>query len=57
LDNNGRFDISLGNFERPVSDVTLDLRIIRLATDKTFGVEYSLGRVGVASVLYRAADT
>jgi hypothetical protein len=57
LDNNGRFAIFLGNFERPVPDITLDLRIIRLATDKTLGVEYSVSRVGVESVLCRVADT
>lgn len=57
FNDNGGFSVLGGNLEWPVLHVTLDFGIIHLATDETFGVKDSVGRVGVESVLGRVTDT
>lgn len=51
LNSDSRLAVFLGNLEWPVLDITLELGVIDLTTNETFGVEYGVGRVRVESVL------
>ncbi len=57
LNDNSGLSVLLGNLEGPVFHVTLDFGIVHLATNKTFRVKDSVGRVGVEGVLGGVADT
>lgn len=57
LDHDSGFAILLGYLERPVLDVALELGIIHLTTDETFGVKNCVLRVGVESVLGGVTNT
>ena len=56
VDSNGGFSVDLLDLERPVLDVALNVTIVHLASNKTFGVEYGVAGVRVEGILGGVTD-
>ena len=56
LDLDARLSTLPGDLERPVLHVPLDFRLVELAANETFGVEYGIFWVGVECILRCIAD-
>lgn len=57
LDRDGGFSVPLYNLEWPMFDVPFDIGVVHLATNETFGVKDSVGRIGVEGVLGAVTNT